>query len=511
MAARENQGYLIAVIILVLLTLVLALVAFLGIQKAYEQAETAQASDAKLKAALKIARAEGLKSEALKAAIGDLGAAPLEIKKAIQDLQSLSTSSDLTDSDKKIVGDILSEVREAKEVYDQQTGGKISNGDDATKVETFVSRITDLTALVDRIRKDYKIEGLRATEAARAAAEDIARAEETLKSTIAEMENLNQKLNEEKAASLVKENTLKEEVEKNKKAIQEVTRKSEEAASQAAAVIQAAKNQIELITVENVTLKKTLNEITTEVFDHADGKVIRVASGLGTVFIDIGRADGLTSNRSFSVYDQAVTDFENATPKAKVEVVRVDTFRSECRVIDENVVDPILRGDHVLTATWDPGFSVKFALAGRFDLDGDSFDDTEKLIRMIERNGGEVIASHDQNGKVSGEITSEIRYLVKGNKALIGGQEGDPDTGQILNAMRSMEAAALKNTVQVIDLQKLLNRMGVRAQPKTKQLDFPAGGFPERRPGGSTTRQAGSDTRQPAGSGTRQPAGSGSR
>ena len=151
MAARENQGYLIAVIILVLLTLVLALVAFLGIQKAYEQAETAQASDAKLKAALKIARAEGLKSEALKAAIGDLGAAPLEINKAIQDLQSLSTSSDLTDSDKKIVGDILSEVREAKEVYDQQTGGKISNGDDATKVETFVSRITDLTALVDRI------------------------------------------------------------------------------------------------------------------------------------------------------------------------------------------------------------------------------------------------------------------------------------------------------------------------------------------------------------------------
>ena len=36
MAARENQGYLIAVIVLVLLALILALVAFLGIQKAYE-------------------------------------------------------------------------------------------------------------------------------------------------------------------------------------------------------------------------------------------------------------------------------------------------------------------------------------------------------------------------------------------------------------------------------------------------------------------------------------------
>ena len=90
MAARENQGYLIAVIILVLLTLVSALVAFLGIQKAYEQAEVAEASDGKLKVALEIAKAEGLKGEAYKAVIGDLGAAPPEINKAIQDLQAVS-------------------------------------------------------------------------------------------------------------------------------------------------------------------------------------------------------------------------------------------------------------------------------------------------------------------------------------------------------------------------------------------------------------------------------------
>jgi len=81
MAARENQGYLIAVIVLVLLALILALVAFLGIQKAYEQAELAQASDAKHKATLLLAKAEGLKAEALKAIIGDLGTAPSELGK----------------------------------------------------------------------------------------------------------------------------------------------------------------------------------------------------------------------------------------------------------------------------------------------------------------------------------------------------------------------------------------------------------------------------------------------
>lgn len=494
MAARENQGYLIAVIILVLLTLVLALVSFLGIQKAYEQAEAAEASDAKLKVALRIAEAEGLKGEAYKAAIGDLGAAPAEIDKAINDLQRLSTNADLTDSDKKIVADILAEVRTVKEVYDLETKGSVSNDDDeAAKVETLRSRITDLTTLVDRIRKDYKLEGQRATDAAAAAAADIARAEADLKKRADEVEELKQNLSEVKAAALVNENKLKEQVDASVKRTAEVTQKGVEAAQVAAAAIVAANNQIKLLEEDNVNLKTKLNQFTNEVFDHADGQVIRAAAGLRTVFIDIGSADGLTSNRTFTVYDQSVTDFENAPTKAKIEVVRVGTFRSEARITSDSPTDPILSGDHILTATWDPGFTVKLALAGRFDLDGDRYDDTEKLIRMIERNGGEVVASHDLKGKVSGAISPEVRYLVKGNQPLIGGQDDDPDAGQILNTLRDMEADALKNTVQVIDLQKLLNRMGVRAQPKTQQLDFPPGGFVPRNPG--AIRESGSGTR----------------
>jgi len=504
MAARENQGYLIAVIVLVLLTLVLALVAFLGVQKAYEQAEAAEAVEAKLNVARQIAKAEGLKGNALKGIIG-LGVTPAEINKAIQDLQVLSTNRDLAEADKKHIGDILTEVRKAKEAYDLETGGRIQSGDDdAAKVATLLSRITDLTALVDRIRKDYKNESRRASDAAEAAEKDIERAEKTLKSREEELLAVKQNASEAAAAALVKETTLTEEVEANKKAIAEVTRKSEEAAQQAAAMIREQKNQITVIEEENVNLKTTLNQLTRESFENSDGKVVRVAISADTVFIDIGRADGLTANRTFSVYDQAVTDFKNATPKAMIEVVRVGDFRSEARVISQNLVDPILRNDHILTATWDPGFMVKFALAGRFDLDGDRFDDTEKLIRMIERNGGEVVVSHDLKGKITGEMSPEVRYLVKGNAELIGGQDDDPDAGEILNVVRDLESAALKNTVQVIDLQKLLNRMGVRARPKTSQLDFPPGGFVPRQPGGSTTRQpAGSDTRQPAGSATR--------
>ena len=511
MAARENQGYLIAVIILVLLTLVSALVAFLGIQKAYEQAEVAEASDGKLKVALEIAKAEGLKGEAYKAVIGDLGAAPPEINKAIQDLQALSTNSALTDADKKLVEDILAEVRTVKDVYDQETGSRIDD-DQGAKVETLRSRIADLIALVDRIRKDFKNEGRRADDAKRDAEAKVNSLEETLASTRAEMDKLNQKVVQQAAEALVNENKLKEEARLNKEAFQEAEKKGRDAVQQANTIINNKENQVALLEEENKNLKRTLNQLTREVFDHADGKVIRVASGLGRVFIDIGGNDGLTGNRTFTVYDRSVTDFKTATSKATIEVINVNPFRSEARVTSENVVDPILPGDHVLTATWDPGFSVKYALAGRFDLDNDGFDDTEKLIRMIERNGGEVIASHDRQGKINGKVTPEVRYLVTGNAELIGGQEDDPDAGAILNAVRAMEADAEKNTVQIIDLQKLLNRIGVRAQPKTTQLDFPPGGFQPRQPGGSGTRPLdGSDTRQPAGSGTRQPAGSGTR
>ena len=505
MAARENQGYLIAVIVLVLLALILALVAFLGIQKAYEQAELAQASEAKLTASRLLADAEGLKAETLKAIIGDLGTAPSELGKAINDLQQISTNSALSDAEKKLVDDIIAEVRTAQEVHKAETQGSISSDEEDATMATLRSRIADLTSLVDRMRKDYTIQVRRSDEAARAAKAKTAQNEETLASTIKEMENLNEKLIAEKAASLQKENILKEEVNQSKQAIAAVTRSSEEAAQQAAALLREARNQVTILESDNVNLKTQLNQYTNEVFDRADGQIIRVASSTDTVYVNIGRADGLTNNRTFSVYDQSVTDFENATPKARIQVIRVENFQAVAEITFENIVDLTSRADHILTPTCDPGFTVKLALAGRIDMDGDGHDDTNRLIQLIRRNGGEVVASHDAEGNLKGKISPEVRFLVLSTDALIS-TDDDPNAGRILSAVQSMEADAIKNTVQIIDLQKLLNRMGVRAQPKTKQIDFPNGGFVPRQPSGSSSRPSGSSTK-PAGSSTR-PAGS---
>ena len=498
MAARENQGYLIAIIVLVLLSLVLAVTAFLGVQKAYEKADSAESLDAKLQVSRKIAEAGDLKGEALKSIIG-LGVAPAELPAIRSDLINLSTQ--LSDpADRKIVEDIVEEVKTAEEIYKVEIGGTVADGGDGAVSATLRHRIDELTSLVDDTRKRFKLQVDLTEQAESDAAAKIKSAEESLASALKEKDEINEKLNKAKQDALINEQTLRKEVEASIAALDEVKRKSSEMTGQLQQSIDAAENQVALLEIEKANLKIRLNKLDGKVYDHADGQVVRVAGELNMVFIDIGRADGLQNNSTFAVYDQSVTNFETATAKASIEVVRVDTFRAEARIISENPVNPILKYDHILTPTWDPGFKLKIALAGRFDLDGDRYDDTEKLVRLIERNGGTVVARHDEKGNVTGEISPEVRYLVKGNEALIG-SEDDPDAGKILETLKSMEGEADRNTVQVIDLQKLLNRLGVGAQPKTQQLDFPPGGFKQRQPG--AIRNTGSSTRDSAGSSTR--------
>ena len=492
MAARENQGYLIAVIILVLLSLVLALVAFLGVQKAYEQADAAASTESKLKVSRLIADAEALKGEALKAVIG-FGPAPSEIDAAINNLGQISSNQALSEADKKIVNDIVAEVREAKEIYDAETSGKVTPEDGDVAVATLRTRITGLTTLVGQMRNDFAVQVRTAEEAEATAKRDIEEAKKAQLKAEETQEELKKKLEAEKELARENQARLQEEVDKGKDAIVMLGKQASDAALKAAEEISVAENQAKELLADNITLKRKLSRYTNKAYDYADGQIVRVAPRLDTAFIDIGRADGLTNNRTFSVYDNSVTDFKNGTKKGDIEVVRVFEFRSEARIIDENPVDPILPGDHILTPSWDPGFTIQFALSGRFDLDGDRFDDTEKLVRLIEQNGGKVVARHDEKGNITGKITPEVRYLVEGNEALVGGQDDDPDAGKILTAIRKLNAEAEENTVQVIDLQKLLNRLGVPAQSKTKQLDFSPGGFVKRQPG--EIRDSGSSTR----------------
>ena len=505
MAARENQGLLIAVIILVLLTLVLALAAFLGLSKAGENSDSKIQFEADVAYYKKLSEGYQNQAEILKALAGDFGPDVASAQGLLDSINRLP--SGFQGSQQTTLQSIADEAKTILEAYKKDVAGTATDGGEAS----WRQLIRDLNSVVGKKNSEYNIQVKNSQRATLDAETKIAAAEKANAELQKTLDIRIEELETEKKRSIEKEQELADELELAGDKYEEKNKEFQAFRQVADENIQAAKNLQNEFAAENTSLKSRINELTREDFDRADGEIINVSAGLRTVYINRGSADGLTNNQTFAIYDQEITNFEKHRHKAKVEVTKVFSRSCEARITDENPNSPILSGDHVLSATWDPGYSVPIALAGVFDLDGDIYDDTEKLIQMVKRNGGQVVAWHDSDGVVQGKIDSSIRYLVVGDAPVADGNTRRPkDARNIVVAMQQMQDDAQANTVELIDLQKLLNRMGVRARPKTVLYEQRSGEFRPRSPSdGSGSRNDGSGSRN-EGSGSRNE-GSGSR
>ncbi len=479
MAARENQGYLIAVIILVLLSLVLALAAFLGLSKMGEYADNKEQAENKLYVEAKLREANGYQSEILKAYIGELGPLVAEVPTQIDRLRKLASDPKLDATQKAEIQGVLDSVLAVQEVYEKDKLGNAGSGDDGEALEfTYKKQIQNLSAVLAKMHSEYNIKVQQALLAEQDAQTKIAAKQTEVEQMQASVETLKGDLSEAKAMAAKNEQQLRASLDTGLQQLQSANDKLDQYKLSSQEKITNLDNQIVDFEQQNSTLKNKINVYEREVFDRPDGQILNVASAINTVYIDLGREDGLADNRSFAVYDRSVTDFEKNREKATIEVINVMGHQAEARITSENPSDPILPGDYVLTATWDPGYAVPIALAGEFDLDDDGSSDIDKLMQLIKRNGGEVIAWHDEDGKINGKIDSSVRYLVVGDSPNVG-----PDANQnVVRAIQSMTAEAEENTVQIINLQKLLNRMGVRAKPKMEKLDDRRSEFQRRSP-----------------------------
>lgn len=466
MAARENQPYLIAVIVLVLVALALALAAFLGLSKAGEYADVRDQLESELAFQKKLNESRKIESDVLKAFIGDLGPSVAEVETLMGSLGR--QASGLQGEQQTAVNEVINSLKSVQEVYNKDMLANVASGEGENPQEfTWRGLIENLSAVLGKKHGELNIKNNQARDAQRDAATKIA----SMENTVDELEKTLKTTQDKLASELQRWSALQQELTTALEEGRSENEKLQGAYDNFRQVSQAKQNELNNsigdLTTENTRLKEKINIYEREVFDRPDGQVVKVASDLGMVFLDLGREDGLTANRTFAIYDQSVTNFEKGTHKAMIEVTRVGDRQAEARVTDENPMNPILTGDYALTATWDPGFRVQVALAGKFDLDNDNFDDTDKLIQMIERNGGQVVASHNAEGEITGKIDADTRFLVLGEPPSIG-----PDANPaVVTAMKTLEAQADRNTVQVIGLNKLLNRMGVRAKPRIERLD----------------------------------------
>jgi hypothetical protein len=201
------------------------------------------------------------------------------------------------------------------------------------------------------------------------------------------------------------------------------------------------------------------------------------------VYINLGSADGLRRQVTFSVYDPKVntlvlpdaaklgTDAEEIKGperKASIEVTKIlGDHLAEARILEDDVSDPILPQDNIFTPAWRPGQKLQFALIGKMDLDGDRISDREKVRSMILANGGEIVFELLDNGKPAPgnrSINVNTRFLV------IGDRPEETSDENVRKDFNNAIGAADSNGVQQISVKELTNYMGWKSTDRTVKL-----------------------------------------
>lgn len=200
-------------------------------------------------------------------------------------------------------------------------------------------------------------------------------------------------------------------------------------------------------------------------FEVSDGRIAWVNQN-GTVWINLGEADSLRRQISFSVFDGDEHDAAKAEKKGSIEVTRIlGDHMAEARITEDDPRNPILTGDAIYSQVWHRGKKLHFAFTGIIDINGDGVHDIELARDLVQMNGGEVDSYLDAEGKVQGEMSIHTRYLVLGKFPESGSE------AKFQDGWTRMNEEAATNGVETITLDDFLNQMGYRPQDRTVRLD----------------------------------------
>ncbi|MBX3412310.1 MAG: hypothetical protein KF708_06290 [Pirellulales bacterium] len=161
--------------------------------------------------------------------------------------------------------------------------------------------------------------------------------------------------------------------------------------------------------------QRKLADLTNETFATADGRIIDVNQRSGTVWINLGSQDDLRQQVTFSVFGPDEHNVNRTKRKGSIEVIAIlGSHMAEARIVDDSVTDPLLPGDKIYTPLWHPGRMERFALAGFMDLDNDGSSDRQMVRDLITMSGGKIDAEVDDAGVRTGQMSIDTRFLVIG-------------------------------------------------------------------------------------------------
>jgi hypothetical protein len=186
-----------------------------------------------------------------------------------------------------------------------------------------------------------------------------------------------------------------------------------------------------------------------------DGQIVYVDERTKSAYVNIGRADSLQRRVTFSVYDRGTNDVATAVKKGAIEIIEIiDDKISRARILENSVSDPILPGDFIDSTLWYPGKRLKMAVAGAIDFDKDGVSDRAKLKDIIIANGGTVVADVTERAEITGAITPDTERVIAGRGP---DERTDPKFNK---AWSDMMADAKKYNIPVIQLSQFLDSVG---------------------------------------------------
>ncbi|MBX3358424.1 MAG: hypothetical protein KF745_08345 [Phycisphaeraceae bacterium] len=235
--------------------------------------------------------------------------------------------------------------------------------------------------------------------------------------------------NETVAALTAEVDKYKDEIEKYREDInvtkdrmdQEIDKTREAARAREAELIGQARESQEKAAIAGETVKRLQEQLRGKVFKPGeefalvDGQIVGADAGLGQYFINRGRKDNVVLGMTFEVYSDAnqirpdPQTGDYPAGKATLEVIKIDDTTSTLRMIRERRGNPVVKGDVIANAIYDPNKVYKFHIYGLFDANRDGLATQQEqadIEALIKEWGGEIAT----------DLTGDVDFLVLGQK-----------------------------------------------------------------------------------------------
>ncbi|MCA9124182.1 MAG: hypothetical protein H6822_20130 [Planctomycetaceae bacterium] len=460
MAKRESQGLQIALILFVMITVVLAVTTFVFFRKAEENLAKAKAAETAKQSAEALVDQQSFWNSYFKHIVGSKTLSEAELNVVIPSVEGDEEMAAVHASYQQDIATYGEGLPQEKLNYRELPALLLQAIRKLNTANTDLNESNNrLIAERDQIRADSLQQIALAGKTEQKAVDDLATAQEEFNTRREELKTTQEKQFTDYQAAIAEKTTLV--------ATRENTIKERDVA-------------IRNLDVTVSKQKETITELRDEPFEAPDGRIAWVNQASRTVWVNLGMADGLRRQTTFSVYDHdamnvapgagGVPDDEEASKrkvderKGMIEITRViDQHLSEARIVSDYTADPILPGDQIFSPAWKPGRKVRFALVGFMDIDGDGRSDRDLVRNIIAMGGGVIDAEVHDDGVFEGELSANTRYLVRGD---------DPDGGdtKLLTSHSNMIKLAEDQGIQEISLLMLLDLMGYKAEVRTVGL-----------------------------------------